>query len=33
VDVSRKEIAFIQPYDGFAHLDYWKKGIIGLGEL
>ncbi len=33
IEESRKEIVFIKPWEAFSHLDCWKKGIIGLGDL
>ena len=30
LDVSRKEVMLIPPYDAFAYLDPMKTGIIGL---
>lgn len=33
MEVSRKEIDFIAPYNAFEEIDYMKTGLIGLGEL
>ena len=33
LEVVRKQIRYIQPYDAFEQLDYHKKGIIGISEF
>jgi Ca2+-binding EF-hand superfamily protein len=33
VEVIRKQLKYIQPYDAFEQIDYHKKGIIGIPEL
>lgn len=33
VEVARKQVAFIAPYNAFAEVDYLRSGLIGLGEI
>ena len=33
VEVGRKQVAFIAPYNAFAEIDHLRSGLIGLGEL
>ena len=31
IEVARKQVAFIAPYNAFAEIDYLRSGLIGLG--
>ena len=33
LDVARKQVRYIQPYDAFAHIDSLRTGSIGVCEL
>ena len=33
VEVIRKQLKYIQPYDAFEHIDNYKTGFIGIPEL
>ena len=33
VEVIRKQLRYIQPYDAFEHIDYHKTGELGIPEL
>jgi Ca2+-binding EF-hand superfamily protein len=33
LEVGRKQLKFIQPYDAFSHIDYLKTGHLGIGQL
>lgn len=33
IEVARKQVKYIQPYDAFEEIDYLKTGYIGIGEL
>lgn len=33
LEVARKQIRYVQPYDAFSHIDHLRTGCIGIGEL
>lgn len=33
LEVGRKQLKLIQPYDAFSHIDYLKTGHLGIGQL